>query len=588
VVPKHRRTEKPSLASVGAPVYAAEFDPDAAGYGHATATDMRSRFAGGGYPASSDYYGVAAEPGWAAAPAEGSWQDWHDWQDWGPPPTLHPDHPSAPVPRVLFPADHPSGPLPASRAPALPSPAGPGPGGQDVLRPLPAAWEQADGLDSRGSAAQPPRDPGRTRNSGRHAAITASTSIDYGDRSALGQMRPEVNGFQRQPGLPRREGNGVQPEPGLPRRDGNGLQREPGLPRRDTGGFQREPSLPRRDTGGFQREPGLPRRNSNGYQRQIGPGWQETTDYRRETGPFGPGPGPANGHAPNGHAPNGHAPNGHAPNGRSPNADSLWTAGQARALANGHAAQLAQEAQDNATAIRDAAAREAAELTQEATAIREAAEREAAGLRARLESMLGELNQMSAYATDAPAAPAMPAITPVLPGARPDLPGKRPARPAAAPDLPGARPDLPGKRSAAPGTAPDLPGARPDLPGRASVRPVTKPRPDTRPGTGPARSAGPRTATASKSLAHGRQAKVMRAFVWATAGMLAFAAIAGATEIAEHGFSFFVFREGGVGETPGSTTDQQFEAHLINGRGARLPAAHSATAPTGKHHKTSS
>jgi hypothetical protein len=77
----------------------------------------------------------------------------------------------------------------------------------------------------------------------------------------------------------------------------------------------------------------------------------------------------------------------------------------------------------------------------------------------------------------------------------------------------------------------------------------------------------------------------MRVFVWATAAALAFAAISASTEIAEHGLSFFLFREGATGETGGTQTDQQFEAQQQ--KAAEHPAAaHKTPAPTGKHHKT--
>jgi hypothetical protein len=86
----------------------------------------------------------------------------------------------------------------------------------------------------------------------------------------------------------------------------------------------------------------------------------------------------------------------------------------------------------------------------------------------------------------------------------------------------------------------------------------------------------------------------MRFFVWGTAAALAFATVAATTEIAEHGFSFFTFREGGVGETPGTQTDQDFEQGNINTRGGPVQkapvqraATTAATAAKGKHHKTS-
>jgi hypothetical protein len=507
VVPKHRRSDNPSLVSVGAPVRRTEFGPEAAGR----------------YPASNGYSRVATEPGWADALDGYDWQEWQDWHDWAPPATLHPDHPSAPVPRVQLSADHPSGPYAIPRAlPAPGAPRGrPAPSRNDQLRPLPPAPE-AGGSGPRGSAPQAARGPGRTPGLGRHGASTTRDPGGYVAAAAAGAAAGQVN---------------------------------PGASR-----VQRESGLPRREPAGFERESGLPRREPAGYQRQASPGWQETTDYRRETGPFGPGPGPASGRY---------------QNGRSAGGDSLSRTGQLRSLANGSAVQVAPEAHDDAAAIREAAQLEAATITQHATgqaaAIREAAAQEAAELRARLDAMLGELDRMA-----------------------PSLSGRvaAPARPATAPALPGAQPGLPRRTSARPTTAPARPGAEPGLPRGTSARPAAKPtRPDTRPDA-PTR---PRTAPASQSQTRGRQAKVMRVFVWGTAAALAFATIAATTEIAEHGFGFFAFREGGVGETPGTQTDQDFEQGNINIRGGTLQkapvqkaATQAATVATkGKHHKTS-
>jgi hypothetical protein len=86
----------------------------------------------------------------------------------------------------------------------------------------------------------------------------------------------------------------------------------------------------------------------------------------------------------------------------------------------------------------------------------------------------------------------------------------------------------------------------------------------------------------------------MRVFVWTTAAALAFATLSATVEIAEHGFAFFAFREGGVGETPGSQTDQDFESGNLNTRGGvvqkapvHTAATQAAAAAKGKHHKTS-
>jgi hypothetical protein len=577
VVPKHRRSDNPSLVSVGAPVSRAEF----------------------GYPASNGHSRAATDPGWAENSDGYSWQEWQDWHDWAPPPTLHPDHPSAPVPRVQFPADHPSGPYPIPRA--LPPPGASGAGGRpspasyDQLRPLPPG--PADGSASRGFAPQSAHGAARARGLGRHAGA-ATESGGYvaaaAAGAAAGQVHPDatrvqrepglprrdVAGLQREPGLPRRDAAGFQREPGLPRRDAAGFQREPGLPRRDAAGLQREPGLPRRDAAGFQREPGLPRRESADYQRQARPGWQETTDYRRETGPFGPGPGPATARTQNGRSPNGYAASGHSPNG-----DSLGTAGQARTLANGRAAQVAPGSQHNAAAAREAAEREAA-------AIRETAEREAAEMRARLESMLAELSRMGPQVAAGPVNPAMLAIATAptdamsaRPGTRQVLPGTRPAipaRPRTSPAGPATRPGSPGTRHARPGAGPTGPRTR-------TAMPDTAPR--TRPG-GPTRRTATQTkagqAVGSQPPTAGRQRRAARVAIAGTAALISIAAIGAVTMTAIHGFSFFVFRESAQGETPGDFTDANFLAGQKECPGAVVcPATHHTAAPTGKHHKTS-
>jgi hypothetical protein len=532
VVPKHRRSDYPSLVSAGAPMSRTEYGSDAAGY----------------YAASNGYGRAATDQGWAEGTDGYDWQEWQDWHDWAPPPTLHPDHPSAPVPRVQFPADHPSGPYPIPRALPAPGAGGrPSPASHDQLRPLPPGPE--DGSASRGFAPQSARGAGGARGLGRHAGATAESGgyvAAAAAGAAAGQVRPAATRVQR--------------EPGLPRRDAAGYQREPGLPRRDAAGYQREPGLPRRDAAGYQREPGLPRQDAASSQRQAGPGWQETTDYRRETGPFGPGPGPGSGRY---------------QNGRSVGGDSLSRTGQLRALSNGSAVQVAPEAHDAAAAIREAAQLEAATITQHATgqaaAIREAAAQEAAELRARLDAMLGELNRMAPSVTDRVAAPARPAIAPALPGAEPALPRRPSARPATAPARPGAEPGLPRRTSAQPATKPGGPVTRPGGPARQTA---------TQTKTGQAVGTRPPTA--------GRQRRAARVAMAGTAALLSVALIGAVTYTGIHGFSFFVFRESGQGETPGSFTDANFLAGQKECPGAVVcPATHHTAAPTGKHHKTS-
>ena len=385
-MPKHRRSEEePSLASLRAPANTAEYWPEAVGY---SPVGARAGHPGATYPPPDGYDAAAAGPGWAASPQGHPWQEqeWEDWRDWAPPPALHPDHPSAPVPRVLFPADHPSGPMPAP----------PVPGPPDLPRRRPA-----------GSA--------RTRNAPLHI-----------------------------------------PDSGYD--DGN----------------------------------------------------------RREAGPFGPGRAARIAQ------------------------DARDYAAATCEAAEREAAAITRQAADRAATMREAAERQAAAITQQAAdhaaAIREAAEREAAELRARLDSMSGELGRVAAYVTERLTTPAMPMIALALPEATPAPLSTRPAPPAA----------TPAERATGP---------------------------DSRP-AGPAK---PRTAPAKKPQKPSRQLQAMRIAQISTAALVSFALVFGATEIGIHGLKFFVFREQGQGQSTDGPTDQQFLA--------RQAAAAHHQAPKGRHAK---
>jgi hypothetical protein len=232
-------------------------------------------------------------------------------------------------------------------------------------------------------------------------------------------------------------------------------------------------------------------------------------------------------------------------------------AGEVLTLADGQAAQIARRAQADAAAMLEAAARDAA-------AIREAAQRDAAEMRTRVDSMLSELGRVAAYLTESYAIPATSANAPEFLGAPPDLLDTRSAPLAAIPTLPDT------------GLAAG-PGARP---GTRRARPVTVP--DDRPARPDTRSAGParptKTTPTKKPQNRPRQQRAMRVATYTTAALVAFAAIAGATEIGMHGFKFFVFRESGQGQSTDGPTDQQFLAQHT--------AAHHQ-APKGRHHKTS-
>jgi hypothetical protein len=558
VVPKHRRSElEQSRASLWAPANTADDWPEAVGYG---------QFGGSAGPVG------VPEPGWGAYPQEHSWQELEEWQSWGPP-AMHPDHPSAPVPRVQFSDDYPSGQMPAARAS----------GSHDLPQRRPG-----------GSARtwNPPRqtpDAGFGNGNRRLYAVP-----DNAAAGLAGPDWPEPVNFQPRQGPARREVDRFQPQPGPASQD------------------------------------------AFGYQRQTFPGWQESSGYWPGSGPYEADRGPEGGRF---------------RDGRSASRDS--TAGQVLTLADGRAAQITQEAQDYADAVCDAAERDAAAITEQASGqaatvrdaaereaatirqaaareaaavteqasgqaatIREAAEREAAELRARLDSMTGELGRLAAYVTENLVAPGMPATAPALPGATPVLPATRPA-PDGAPTKPGTRPagprtapgsapgTRPGGPASAPGTRPggpaSAPGIRPAGPGSA---PGTKPAgPASAPGTKPAGPARQTTTPTKQGDTQGRQRRAMRFATAGTAALLSVAAVGAITMTGIHGFKFFVFRESGQGETPGTFTDANFLAGqkqcyvsgvaadgTPNGSSDRIPAPcpapqHHDSAPKGKHRK---
>jgi hypothetical protein len=207
-----------------------------------------------------------------------------------------------------------------------------------------------------------------------------------------------------------------------------------------------------------------------------------------------------------------------------------WQAQAAQySQAQDYARFLREAAEKEATAIRQQAAAEAASLTREASEeaarIREAAEKEAAELRAALAAMSGEMGRVAAYVTETLTVPDIPAIRPA------QTPVTRPFTLRPLPPAPPARP------ARAPATRPERLAPRP-------ARPATKP---AAPGKEPAK----RT----------RQEKAFRVARFGVAAGLVTVAAIGTTEFAVHGGSpFFLFRQGGAGETPGNSTDQQFLA----------------------------
>jgi hypothetical protein len=187
--------------------------------------------------------------------------------------------------------------------------------------------------------------------------------------------------------------------------------------------------------------------------------------------------------------------------------DAAWIAQRMVLDAGAQAARLRRQASVQAATIREAAERESEviwrQASAQAAAIREAAEREAAALR-------DTVIRLSA----APAEPVNPDG---------GLAGQQAAK------LVGQ----PGTRTA--GTSATKPAARPGT------------RREAEPGTG--RGAEPRTGPARRPQRPPRQLVAIRVAAAATAALFVFALTAGTTEVALHGFAFFVFRSAGTGET---------------------------------------
>jgi len=280
---------------------------------------------------------------WHGMPSDAGGVPWPQWD--GPPPVLHPDHPSAPVPRVRVPPaqewQRPGGQAPG-RGPAD-NPAGPG-GRPSRLQQQAATWP---------SPGSPPGPPARARppaqSHDRGQALPSQYPLARGNPAA--RTRPAGPGYE----TPR----GYQPDP----RHGPG--------------------------------PGY------GHGRQPGPGYESGWDYSVD-GYSGPGTGRSPAHRAAGSAgmasPQEAFPDGEA-----------WPArhreaGQAVTVAEDRAAMITREAWDQAAAIRRAAEQEAAAIQRHAAdqagAIRRTAEHEAAQLRSVLMTMSADLGQMAAYVTE--------------------------------------------------------------------------------------------------------------------------------------------------------------------------------------------
>jgi hypothetical protein len=230
------------------------------------------------------------------------------------------------------------------------------------------------------------------------------------------------------------------------------------------------------------------------------------------------------------------------------------TAARMLDAASVQAADITERAWADAAAVRQAAERDAAAMRQhaldQAAAVRDAAQRDAAQMRAAVMAMAAELTRVSGYVAQNLAQP--PSMWTVPPA------------PAFAPPRAFAPP--PGAPAAAPAGSPAGPSpVAPARPGRPATRPARPARPD-RPDARPARKPA------------GRQAKAGRKMTAALAILTLAGATVGATEIAQHGLAFFVFRANGAGASVTGLTEDQGPGQP-NAPGAhRKPATHRTTA----------
>ena len=520
----------------------------------------------GGYPALAD-------PDWPPdLGGSGSWPQWD-----GPPPELHPDHPSAPVPRVRTPQTpvrRAPGPAGAGRVPAgNPGPPGaqaqhmPPDGPPRLPQRRPGGPNPARTIAPRGNA--PAQDygpaqgydpaqgygPGPAYNSGPYPAQSGPYPVQSGPYPAQpgpypaqpgpypvqsgpypGQVNPPAQGYDPGPGYnsgpyPAQPG---RPAPGNPAVRGNPAARGagPGNP------AARGNPAPRAAGPALGNAVARAARPDHGY----GPG----QGYEASPG-YGPGQsyGPAQGYAlATDYDPEpAYLPTEHDRGARGnrrlyavpddPNA--IGFARQQPDFTDG--GPVADGPWDQTTAIRRAAEQEAAAIRQQATeqadAIRQAAEQEAIQMRAALLAMSEELSRVASYVNENLGSPGglatMPA--PVIAPSRPVQPALAPAGPATAPPRPAGPATRPGRP-----VRPAGPGARPaGRPGKSTTGPTTNTK--------------------------GRQARAGKKMFAVMAALVTAGAITATAQIALHGGSFFIFRENGAGASETGPTDTQFPGH---------------------------
>jgi hypothetical protein len=229
----------------------------------------------------------------------------------------------------------------------------------------------------------------------------------------------------------------------------------------------------------------------------------------------------------------------------------VWDAGSVELAswiiseANQQATEIRHEARDDAAASLAEAKQEAAKLMQQAAdqaaATLAAAELQAAEIRAGVTKLSAELNGVAAYVAENLLTRTPPAITPAI---------KPVGRPAGRPAT--ARPEA--KLIAGGGAAPTAKSAA----ATPKIAPVTV--------------LGNHPAALPKGRP--RQLVAIRVGAIATATLCLFALVTGGTEVALHGFRFFVFRSVGAGETgPNGLQEDQGPgqpdapgAHVHNGQ----------------------
>jgi hypothetical protein len=278
---KHRRFEEEPLGAAeyfrAPPGVAGPAAGSSGAWGPAPAAAL-NRQAGqlADYPAAN---GSPASPvhDWPPDSPGASWPRWD-----GPPPALHPDHPSAPVPRVRVPqAPAQAGPVPPGRAvPGAPSgpmappagpprlprrrPTGPGPSGA----PNAGAWFNGAGPRAAGPGpANPARNiPGAQQdfntgdiyNSGQFPPVPT----DFPDR-ANRSARPNRPGPANRPPRPGRPaGPNGAPRPNRPARGGPAQDYSTGR------GFGPPPGQTYRPANGSGTGPGAPARSNSTAPRQ--------------------------------------------------------------------------------------------------------------------------------------------------------------------------------------------------------------------------------------------------------------------------------------------------------------------------------